>query len=316
MGPLMIFAKTALLADGWASDVLVTVTGGRIADVQTGAKPPQQAQRVDILLPAMVNLHSHAFQRAMAGLTERRGPALPGGAQDSFWTWRDLMYRFLNRLTPDDVQSIAAMVMLEMAEAGFAAVAEFHYLHHAPGGQSYDDLAEMSARIVAAADQTGLGLTLLPVLYQRGGCDGRALSTGQLRFGNDPERFGALWQAAQGALEGFACPIPCWAWPRIRCGRRDAEGFATGCGADRPCRRPSTSMSPNRWPKWTEVQGATWCAACCNGCWRMHRPEQPAGVAIHATQMEPCSRRKGWPEIGRDCGALPDHRGQSGRWHL
>jgi formimidoylglutamate deiminase len=143
----------------------------------------------------MVNLHSHAFQRAMAGLTEAKGPG-----QDSFWTWRDMMYRFLDRLSPEDVQAIAAMVQMEMAEAGYAGVAEFHYLHHARGGQSYDDPAEMSARIAAAAVQTGVGLTHLPVLYERGGCDGRALTAGQLRFGNDPDRFAALWQDAARTL--------------------------------------------------------------------------------------------------------------------
>jgi len=187
----VIHAKTALLPTGWANDVAVTVADGRIISVQTGVA----GNGVDCLLPAPVNLHSHAFQRAMAGMTEARG-----AGQDSFWTWRTLMYRFLDRLSPDDVQAIAAMVMLEMAEAGYAAVAEFHYLHHAPGGAAYADLAEMSARIAAAAAETGLGLTHLPVLYERGGCDGRALTAGQLRFGNDPERFAQLWQAAAKAL--------------------------------------------------------------------------------------------------------------------
>lgn len=189
---MRIHAETALLPEGWAKDVLVTLRDGRIAAVGRGAAADA---RVGCLLPAPVNLHSHAFQRAMAGLTERRG----AGA-DSFWTWRDLMYRFLDRLTPDDVQAIAAQVMVEMAEAGYAAVAEFHYLHHRPDGTPYDDLAEMAGRIIAAADQTGLGLTLLPVLYQRGGLDGRALGAGQVRFGNDEARFHALWQAAQKAL--------------------------------------------------------------------------------------------------------------------
>lgn len=187
----VIHAKTALLPTGWANDVAVTVADGRIVSVQTGVA----GNGVDCLLPAPVNLHSHAFQRAMAGMTEARG-----AGQDSFWTWRTLMYRFLDRLSPDDVQAIAAMVMLEMAEAGYAAVAEFHYLHHAPGGAAYADLAEMSVRIAAAAAETGLGLTHLPVLYERGGCDGRALTAGQLRFGNDPEQFAQLWQAAEKAL--------------------------------------------------------------------------------------------------------------------
>jgi formimidoylglutamate deiminase len=198
----LIHAKTALLPDGWADDVAVRLEAGRIVSVIPGAAAAA-GQRVDCLLPAMVNLHSHTFQRAMAGMTEKRGPISENGGQDSFWTWRTLMYRFLDRLTPDDVQAIAAMVMLEMAEAGYAAVAEFHYLHHAPGGQAYDNIAEMSVQIARAAHESRLGLTHLPVLYERGGCDGRALTAGQLRFGNDLERFQRLWQGAAQALAGL-----------------------------------------------------------------------------------------------------------------
>ena len=189
----ILHARTALLPDGWATDVAVRIADGRIAAITQGAEPAGRI--VDCLLPAPANLHSHTFQRAMAGMTEARG----AGA-DSFWTWRSLMYRFLDRLTPDDVQAIAAMVMMEMAEAGYGAITEFHYLHHAPGGGVYDDVAEMSGRIAQAAAQTGLGLTHLPVLYERGGCDGRALTAGQLRFGNDPDRFVRLWDAARVAL--------------------------------------------------------------------------------------------------------------------
>jgi formimidoylglutamate deiminase len=191
----LLHAETALLPDGWARDVEVEVRDGRIARVTAGVP----GAGVGCLLPAPVNLHSHAFQRAMAGMTERRAAA----GQDSFWTWRALMYRFLDHLTPEDVQAIAALVQVEMAEAGYAAVTEFHYLHHGPGGQPYADLAEMSGRILAAAEETGLGLTLLPVLYQQGGCDGRALGTGQVRFGNDPDRFGRLWQGAARAVAGL-----------------------------------------------------------------------------------------------------------------
>ena len=193
---ILLHARTALLPGGWAGDVAVQIVDGRIADVVIGAAPAGQI--VDCLLAAPANLHSHSFQRAFAGMTEARG-----AGQDSFWTWRSLMYRFLDHLTPEDVQSIAAMVMMEMAEAGYGAVAEFHYLHHAPGGREYSDLAEMSGRIAQAAAQTGLGLTHLPVLYERGGCDGRDLAAGQLRFGNDADRFLRLWQAAQGALRGL-----------------------------------------------------------------------------------------------------------------
>ena len=192
----LLHAATALLPEGWARDVLIEVADGRIVRVIPNA--PVQGLRLDCLLPAPVNLHSHSFQRAMAGLTERRS-----GDNDSFWTWRTLMYRFLDQLTPDDVQAIAAMVMVEMAEAGYAAVAEFHYLHHAPQGTRYANPAEMTARIAAAAQETGLGLTHLPVLYERGGCDNRALTTGQLRFGNTPDQFAALWQAAEITLKSL-----------------------------------------------------------------------------------------------------------------
>ena len=186
---MLIHADWALLPGGWARDVVLRIEEGRITAV--GGADAAGAHRVGCLLPAPVNLHSHAFQRAMAGMTEGRS-----AGQDSFWTWRSLMYRFLDRLTPEDVEAIAAQVMVEMAEAGYAAVAEFHYLHHQPGGIPYAGIAEMSERIVNAADATGFGLTLLPVLYQRGGCDGRALGPGQQRFGNDPERFARLWEGA------------------------------------------------------------------------------------------------------------------------
>lgn len=190
-----LWARTALTGDGWHSNVRVDVAAdGRVAAVEHEAPPA--GYRCGILLPAPANLHSHAFQRAMAGMTERRGPS--GG--DSFWTWRRTMFAFLDHLTPDDAEAITAFAQMEMLEAGFAAVAEFHYLHHQPGGAPYGDLAEMANRIVAAAGQTGIGLTLLPVLYQQGGCDGRPLAPGQVRFGNDPERFARLHERCAGAL--------------------------------------------------------------------------------------------------------------------
>jgi formimidoylglutamate deiminase len=184
---MRIVAKQALLPEGWAEQVSVEISEGRITAVTRSPDPAT----VDVLLPAPTNLHSHAFQRAMAGLTEYRT-----AGQDSFWTWRSLMYRFLERLSPEDVGTIAAQVMMEMAEAGYGANAEFHYLHHGLGGQTYSDLAEMAGQVAQAAQETGLGLTLLPVLYERGGCDGRALQGGQLRFGNDLNRFLALHEAA------------------------------------------------------------------------------------------------------------------------
>lgn len=193
----VIWAERALLPDGWAENVLVTVDQGRIATVEKGAAP--QGHRVGLLLPAMANLHSHAFQRAMAGLSEAKGPE----PRDTFWTWRQIMYRFLDHLTPEDVESIAALVQMEMLEAGYATNVEFHYLHHRPGGAHYDNIAEMAERIAAAAGRTGIGLTLLPVHYQFGGVDRRALAPGQNRFGTTPEEFQRLLDASETALRNL-----------------------------------------------------------------------------------------------------------------
>ncbi len=190
----MIFAAQALLPDGWANDVRITVANGQIARIDRGAQAQPGDCVVPALLPAVSNLHSHAFQRAMAGMTEHRV-----AGRDSFWTWRDLMYRFLDRLTPEQMQAIAALAFMEMQEAGFAAVAEFHYVHHQPGGAPYADPAEMSARIFAAASQTGIGLTHLPVLYTYGGAGAQPLAAGQRRFGNDVNGFERLLDAVRAA---------------------------------------------------------------------------------------------------------------------
>ncbi len=191
-----LWAKTALTADGWENDVRIVIDpGGKIASVTPNTAPV--GQRLDLALPAIGNLHSHSFQRAMAGLTESRSAA----SSDSFWTWRALMYRFLDLLTPEDVEAIAAFAQMEMLANGFAAVGEFHYLHHQPGGRPYDDPAEMSARIFAAQQTSGIGLTHLPVLYAQGGCDGRELVGGQLRFRNDLNRFNGIVTATTEAIK-------------------------------------------------------------------------------------------------------------------
>jgi len=196
-----LFAPDALLPGGLARDVRVTLEGGRIAAVETGATPGSQDERLTghALLPAMPNLHSHTFQRAMAGMTERRGRG-----DDSFWTWRALMYRFLDVLTPEDVEAIAAQTYLEMLESGYASVAEFHYVHHQPGGTPYANVAELSHRIAAAATATGIGLTHLPVLYSYGGAGETPLAGSQLRFRNDLDGFLALTEAARPALPADA----------------------------------------------------------------------------------------------------------------
>jgi len=188
----VIFAEQAFLPDGWGVNVRLTVTDGLLATVTANASAEPTDIRVQALLPALANLHSHSFQRAMAGMTEHRA-----AGQDSFWSWRDLMYRFTARLAPDQIEAIAAQVFMEMQEAGFASVGEFHYLHHQPGGSPYADPAELTQRIYAAASQTGIGLTHLPVLYTYGGAGKQSLAEGQKRFGTTPDQFARLLDAAR-----------------------------------------------------------------------------------------------------------------------
>jgi len=189
----------ALLPEGFADGVTLTIGDGVVTQVEAGSTPPAGGERLaGLTLPGMPNLHSHAFQRGMAGLAEHRG-----SAQDSFWTWREVMYRFLDRLDPDDVQAIAAQAFVEMLEGGFTALAEFHYLHHDKDGRAYGDIAAMAGAIAAAADETGLGLTLLPVLYRYGNFGNAPPVHGQRRFVNDRDAYLRLLEASATALKSL-----------------------------------------------------------------------------------------------------------------
>jgi len=187
----VLFFDSALLPAGWAENVRLAVADGGIAAVESGAAPQSGDERHAIAVPGLANVHSHAFQRGMAGLAEVRGPE-----SDNFWTWREVMYRFLDRLTPDQVETIAAQAYVEMLETGFTRVGEFHYLHHDPNGAPYADIAELAARIAAAAQSTGIGLTLLPVFYAHGNFGGAPPTSGQRRFLNDVDRFAKLFEAS------------------------------------------------------------------------------------------------------------------------
>ncbi|HWE05948.1 MAG TPA: formimidoylglutamate deiminase [Rhizomicrobium sp.] len=191
----MLWFETALLPQGWAKGVRVETQDGRIARVETDAQPNPGDERHAIAIPGLANVHSHAFQRGMAGLAETRGPA-----HDDFWTWREIMYGFLDRLTPEDVEAIAALAYVEMLERGFTRVGEFHYLHHDPSGVPYAELGEMASRIALAALETGIGLTLLAVFYAHGNFGGAPASRGQRRFLNDVESFARLVEASRRAI--------------------------------------------------------------------------------------------------------------------
>lgn len=198
---------TALLPEGWARDVRLGVAGGRITAVETDTKRSSgEPVAGAVALPGVANVHSHAFQRAMAGLTEARGPT-----DDDFWTWRELMYRFLDRGGPDEIEAITALAFAEMLEGGFTRVAEFHYLHNDPAGARYADPAEIAGRIVSAAGATGIALTMLPVFYAHAGFGGQPPTHGQRRFIHDLDSFAdltarcrALTAGLDGAVVGVA----------------------------------------------------------------------------------------------------------------
>lgn len=172
---------------GWTPDALLEVDdGGMLAGVGAG-----EGERLGRwVLPGMPNLHSHAFQRAMAGLAERKGKS-----DDSFWTWRETMYAFAATVGPDELQAIAAQLYVEMLKAGYTQVCEFHYLHHQPDGTPYAQPEAMSLALIEAAREAGIALTLLPVLYMSGGFDGRPLAPRQRRFGHDVPSYLRLLEA-------------------------------------------------------------------------------------------------------------------------
>jgi formimidoylglutamate deiminase len=175
------------MGGAFVDDALIVVdAAGNIVSTGSGSAGDAIPLR-GLVVPGMADLHSHAFQRAMAGLAEKASPA-----GENFWSWRDAMYRFVSRMGPDDIEAIAAQLYVELLKQGYTAVAEFHYIHNAPGGRSYEDPAELSRRIVSAARTTGIGLTLLPVLYQASGFGGLPPVETQKRFIKSSDSFIAL----------------------------------------------------------------------------------------------------------------------------
>lgn len=188
----IIHADCALTPEGWRTGVRLTIVAGRFAAIEAGVAFQPDAQRCAIALPGMPNVHSHAFQRGMAGRAEVRGRS-----PDSFWTWRDLMYRFALAMSPDQVEAIAAQLYVELLEAGFTRVGEFHYLHHDRDGRPYASIAEMAQRIAAAAKETGIGLTLLPAFYAHANFGDEPPTPGQRRFINDLDGFARLLEGCR-----------------------------------------------------------------------------------------------------------------------
>jgi formimidoylglutamate deiminase len=201
-----LFARHALLPEGWQGDVLIEWDArGTLTRVQPQARPPIGVARAEYVVPGMVNLHSHAFQRALGGLTERAGDG-----PDSFWTWRALMYRFAAQITPEQVEAIAAQLFSECLRHGYTSLCEFHYIQRDPEGQMYARPAEMAERVAVAGQQAGIGLTLLPVLYSYSGFGAQPLKPEQARFYTDVDTVLGIVEALEplrgGQLEVGAAP--------------------------------------------------------------------------------------------------------------
>ena len=183
-----LFFETALLPEGWLENVRIEIDeAGWITALKSGADDAGVDFRGAMAVPGLPNCHSHAFQRAMAGLAESHG-----GGEEGFWTWRQAMYLFAERLTPPDLMAVAAQLYVEMLEAGFTAVAEFHYLHHAANGTPYDDPGTMSSALAEASVESGIGITFLPVFFANGGFAGAATAETQRRFRSTPESYLSL----------------------------------------------------------------------------------------------------------------------------
>ena len=296
-----LFFEQALLPQGWAREVRLALDRGRLVSVEAGVSAQPGDERHRIGLPGMPNLHSHAFQRGMAGLTEIRGTTA-----DSFWTWRDLMYRFVGRMTADDIEAVAAQAYVEMLEAGFTRVGEFHYIHHDVSGAPYSNIGELAERIAAAAQASGIGLTLLPVFYAHAGFGGRAPDRGQHRFINDVDGFARLLEASRRAVAGQQGAVVGLAPHSLRAVTPEelTAYFAARSGWSRSY--PYCRTNP--------------------GSRRMPRMERPAAIAMAVRPRrgrsslvpDPCDprhRRGASPDGGKRGGGriVPGHRGQSRR---
>src|SRR6185503_234441 len=189
-----LFARHALLPQGWSEDVVVEIDdGGSIASVMPGGDPSDTERVTGPLLPAMPNVHSHAFKRGLAGRTGRHSH----DRSDTFWTWRDVVYDFLDQLDADDLEAVTTQAYVEMVKAGYTTVAEFHYVHHDVDGRPLADPAENAWRVVNAARVAGIGLTLLPVFYAHAGFGGTDPTRRQRRLVHAPHTFYRLYEALE-----------------------------------------------------------------------------------------------------------------------
>lgn len=271
-----IWFESALLDAGWARNVRLTVRGGTITRIDTEVARDAGDDACGPALPGLPNLHSHAFQRGMAGLAEVRGPSA-----DSFWTWREVMYRFTERLRPDHLQAIAAQAYVEMLETGFTRVGEFHYLHHDLGGSRFANPAEMALAIAAAASDTGLGLTLLPVFYAHSGFGGAPPTAGQARFINDLDGFARLLEASRSAAASMDGAVVGLAPHSLRAVTPEQLAELAALAGDAPVHIHIAEQTK-------EVEDCqAWCGARPVEWLLGHAPVDESWCLVHATHMSP-----------------------------
>jgi formimidoylglutamate deiminase len=282
-----------LLPEGWGQNVGLDIDGGTITAVHRQADAGGRERIAGIALPGLPNLHSHTFQRGMAGLAETRGPE-----GDSFWTWRQVMYRFLGSLTPDDVEAIAAFAMMEMLEGGFTSLAEFHYLHHDAEGRPYADIAELSRRIAAGANETGMGLTLLPVFYAQGGFGGAAPTEGQRRFINDAESYLRLLEGARRAVADLEDGVVGVAPHSLRAVTPESLGEVVALAGDGPIHIHIAEQvkEVEDCMAWSGQRPVAWLLD--------HAPVDRRWCLIHATHLD-ARETKGIAESGAVAGLCP-----------
>ena len=273
--------QQALLPDGWRQNVRLTSKSGLIATIETDVQAQAGDARHAIGVPGVANLHSHAFQRAMSGLAEQRGPG-----DDSFWSWRETMYRFALSMTPEQVEAVAAQAYVEMLEAGYTSVGEFHYLHHAPDGRPYANLAEMAERIAAAAQKTHIGLTLLPVFYAHSGFGGAAPNEAQRRFVCDLDSYARLVEqtgAVARTIDGGAVAI---APHSLRAVTSDELAVVCALAGDRPLHIHIAEQV-------AEVEASIAWSGARSVSWLLdHAQIDKRWCLVHATHMTPDETRR------------------------
>jgi formimidoylglutamate deiminase len=301
----VLFTKSALLPQGWVENVRLTLDAdGTLAAVEAGVAPDGAERLAGPVLPGMPNLHSHAFQRAMAGLTERASPT-----GDDFWSWREAMYRFLAVLEPEDVTAIAAQLYLDMLKAGYTGVAEFHYLHHGSDGRPYADRAAMSEAVISAAQESRIAITLLPALFQTSGFGGAAPTEGQRRFVNTVEGVLAIIEETRRRHAGK---------PEVRVGLAHhslravpPEPLAAATAALRGL-DPTAPIHIHVAEQIREVEQCLAWSGARPVAWLLdHAPVDPAWCLVHATHMDGAETRR-LAATGAVAGLCPTTEGNLG----